>query len=152
MSIDPPKSDKGIPGPIIVLGFVSLLLLVVVAIFGMLAFGIELPGTMEEESAAIDPADVLVSSGFTVIDMATGGQVATLDVEFVVRNTSDERLENVQVLVQCEDGGYASAITMIPEVAAASEQTIRMQLSGTGEPACREPIIAFSSQRESSTE
>lgn len=152
MSIDPPKSDKGIAGPIIVLGFVSLLLLVFVAVFGMLAFGIELPGTGEEGSAGIDPDDILVSSGFTVIDTATGEQVATLDVEFVVRNTSGERLENVQVLVQCEDGGYASAITMIPELPAASEQTIRMQLSGTGEPACREPIIAFSSQRESSTE
>jgi hypothetical protein len=151
VSIDPPKSDKGMAGPIIVLGFVSLLLLVVVAIFGMLAFGVELPGIGEEESAAIDPADVLVSSGFTVIDTATSGQTATLDVEFVVRNTSDERLENVQVLVQCEDGGYASAITMIPEMAATSERMIRMQLSGTGEPACREPVIAFSSQRESST-
>lgn len=150
MSIDPPRSDKGIPGPIIVLGFVSLLLLVFVAIFGMLAFGVDLPGAGSDGPQQSDPADVLVSSGFTIINSATEGETAVVDVNVAVLNTSDEQMEDVQVVVQCEDGGYVSAITMIPEIAANSETTVRMQLSGTGEPACREPVIAFSSWRESS--
>lgn len=148
MSIEPPKTGKTVSGPLLLLGFVSVLLLVFVAIFGMLAFGIGLPGSGIDQRAGTDPADVLAASGFRVIDSSTEGKITTLDVNVVVRNTSNERLEDVQVAVQCEDGGYASAINTIPEFAPNSEMTVRLQLSGIGEPACREPVIAFSSQRE----
>ena len=148
MSIEPPKTGKALSGPLLLLGFISVLLLVFVAIFGMLAFGDGLPGA-DDEPERPDPADVLVASEFSIVSSTTEGGTTVLDVDLVVRNTSGERLEDAQVIVQCEDGGYVSAITMIPEITANSETTIRMQLSGTGDPACREPMIAFSSQRES---
>lgn len=147
MSIEPPGTERAISGPVIVLGFVSVLLLVLVLIFGMLAFGIGIPG-VDDDPEPTEPAEALVSSGFTIVNSTIQGNTATIDIDLVVLNTGDDQVEDMQVIVQCEDGGYASAIANVPVLEPNAGTTIRLQLSGTGEPACREPNIAFSPQRE----
>lgn len=145
MSIDPPQTGKGNSGPIVILVFVSVLLLMAVAIFGMLAFGIDLPG---RGSSAPDPAKALTASEFTIVNSATGENTATVHVDMVVLNTSDKTVEGAQVLVQCEDGGYVSAIQEVPPLESDAKTVMAMQLNGTGEPACGDPVIAFSPLRE----
>ena len=143
MSVEPPKSGRG-SGPIIVLVFISVLLLVVILIFGMLAFVIDRPGS---ENTGPDPAAVLAVEEFTIVDTATGEHSATIHVDVVVLNTSDKPVENAQVIVQCEEGGYASAITNVPRLESEMKAVVPIQLSGTGNPTCSDPDIAFSSRR-----
>lgn len=143
MSIEPPKSSRS-SGPIVVLVFISVLLLVIVLIFGMLAFVIDRPGS---EDKGPDPATALSVEEFTIVDTATGESSATIHVDIVVTNTSDKPVENAQVIVQCEDGGYASAITNVPRLESETTAVVPIQLSGTGNPTCKDPNISFSSRR-----
>lgn len=145
MSIEPPKTGKGTSGPIIILVFVSVLLLVVILIFGMLAFVIDQPGSEDEGP---DPAPTLSASDFRIITSATGKDTATMHVDVVVTNTGDKPVEDAQVIVQCEDGGYVSAIKAVPPLQSEAKTVVELQLSGTGNPSCANPDIAFSSARE----
>ena len=149
MSIEPPKSGSGIPGPMILLGFISILLLVLMAIFGMLAFGIDLPGTGGDD-ASDDPETIttLEASGFSVVSTDTGGDQTVIEADIIVTNISDDPVENAQVIAQCEDNGYVSAITDVPPLDAGADTSIRMELNGRGEPACDDPVISFSPRRE----
>jgi hypothetical protein len=144
VSIEPPKSGKGTSGPIIILVFVSILLLVVILIFGMLAFVIDSPGG---EDNGPDPATALTAEDFTIVSSATGKDTAAIQVDVVVMNTADEPVEDAQIIVQCEDGGYVSAIRNVPPLESEAKTVVQLQLSGTGNPACSDPDIAFSSTR-----
>lgn len=144
MSIEPPKTGQGIGGPIIVLGFISVLLLAAMAIFGMLAFNITLPG----QGGPADPADALTATDFTVVKAASGANSATVIVDVLVHNTGTTTVEGTQVLVQCEDNGYVSALRDVPTLEGDGEAKVQMQLNGTGSPQCTDPAISFSSLRE----
>jgi hypothetical protein len=145
VSIEPPKSGKGPSGPIIILVFVSVLLLAVILIFGMLAFVVDRPGG---DDSGPDPAAALTAEDFTIVSSATGRDTATMQVDVVVMNTADEPVEDAQIIVQCEDGGYVSAIRDVPRLESEAKTVMELQLSGTGNPACDDPDIAFSSRRE----
>lgn|GEM_PF-2840530 len=145
MSIEPPKTGKGMPGAIVILAFLSILLLMVIGIFGALAFDVNLPG---RANSAPDPASALSASDFDIVSSATGKDTATLQVDLVVTNTSGQTVEDAQVLVQCEDGGYVSAIQNVPPLESEAKTVVQMQLNGTGAPACAEPDISFSPMRE----
>ena len=145
MSIELPRTGKGIPGPIIVLVFISVLLIAGILIFGMLAFFIDQPG---DNAPASDPANALVASDFSIISSATGKDTATMLVDVVVTNTRDNPVENAQVIVQCEDGGYISAIKPVPPLQSQAKTIVEIQLSGTGNPSCSNPDIAFSTVHE----
>lgn len=151
MSIEPPKSGSGIPGPMILLGFASVLLLVLMAIFGMLAFGIDLPGTGgNDETDAPESITDLEPSGFNVVSTGTEGEQTVIEADVIVTNTSDAPIENAQIIVQCEDNGYVSAIADVPPLDPAADTSIRMELHGRGEPSCDDPVISFSPRREGS--
>lgn len=145
MSIEPPRTGKGMPGPIVILAFLSILLLMVIGIFGALAFDVNIPG---RSSSPPDPASALSASDFDIVSSATGKDTATLQVDLVVTNTSDQTVEDAQVLVQCEDGGYVSAIQNVPPLESEAKTVVQMQLNGTGAPVCSEPDISFSPLRE----
>lgn len=146
MSVEPPRSEgPRNSGMILVLGLASLVLLAIVVIFGLLAFNLNLTGGGDDQLES--PA--LTSSRFTVVSSTTSENGDTaVEVEFSVQNPGDSAVENVQVLVQCEDGGYVSAINPVPALQPGEATTLRMQLIGTGEPACDEPGISFSPLRE----
>lgn len=139
MSFEPPKTGRSFPGPIVILVFISIILLAAMAIFGMLAFDI-LPGKGE----AADPATALTASDFTVVTAASGAESATVQVDLLVRNTGDDAVENTQVLVQCNDDGYVSALQDLPRIESGAEVELGMQLNGTGSPKCTDPDISFS--------
>ena len=143
MSVEPPKTGRGSAGPIVILVFVSVLLLAAMAIFGMLAFDI-LPG----RGGTSDPAAALTASRFEVVNAASGEESATVQVDLRVKNTGDEPVEQAQVLIQCEDNGYVSAIQDVPRLESQAETELQMQLNGTGSPTCTDPDISFSSIRE----
>lgn len=147
MSFEPPKTEstRGIPGAIIPLAFVSVLLLAAVLVFGALAFDFELPGMGDDGPAA--PEDVLESSGFIMRDQRTEGAVTTADVEISIFNTSDRPVGNFEVVVQCDDDGYISAISSVEGMEPQENRTIAMELSGRGQPTCHEPVIEFSAPR-----
>lgn len=146
MSIEPPKdtSSRGMSGMVIPLLFVSVILLGAVLVFGALAFEINIRGRSDttEESAA--PEDALEASGFTMRERTTDGETTLVDVEVTILNTSDLPVEPFQVMVQCTDDGYVSAIADVRGLEPEESRTVAMQLSGRGEPSCHEPIIDFS--------
>lgn len=143
MSIEPPKTGKGFSGPIVILVFISILLLAAMAVFGMLAFDI-LPG----QGGTGDPASALTASDVSVVNAASGENSATVQIDLRVKNTGDDPVEGAQVLVQCEDNGYVSAIQNVPRLEREAEVDLQMQLNGTGSPKCTAPDISFSSVRE----
>lgn len=144
MSIDPPQTAKGSTGPIVILVFVSILLLAAMAVFGMLAFDI-LPGRGDNTP---DPVAALEASDFTIVRSASGESSSTIQVDVVVTNTSNTPVENAQIIVQCEDSGYVSAIKDVPPLESEAKAQVPLQLNGTGSPSCSEPDISFSAKRE----
>lgn len=147
MSIEPPKTESGggIPGMVIPLGFLSVILLGAVLVFGALAFGIDLPGMSGDDDAEYAaPEEVLQASGFTMRERTTDEDATLVEVEVTILNTGDLPVEEFQVMVQCTDNGYVSAIMNVSPIEAGESRTVAMQLSGRGEPSCHEPVIDFS--------
>ena len=147
MSIGPPKTESGgsgIPGMVIPLGFISVILLGAVLVFGALAFGIDLPGmSSDNEADYAAPQNVLESSGFTMRERTVGDDATTVEVEVAILNTGNLPVQEFQVMVQCTDNGYVSAILEVSPMDAGESRTVAMELSGRGEPSCSEPVIDF---------
>jgi hypothetical protein len=148
VSIDPAKdeSSRRMPGLVIPLVFLSVILLGAVLVFGALAFGIGLPGQGDgnEESAA--PEEALEASGFTMRERTSDGTTTLVEVEVTILNTGDAPVDDFQVMVQCTDNGYVSAITDVTGLEPGDSRTVAMELSGRGEPSCSEPVIDFSAR------
>jgi hypothetical protein len=132
---------------VIPLAFVSVLLLAAVLVFGALAFDFGLPGMGGDDEDFAAPGEVLESSGFIMRDQQIDGAVTTADVEVSIFNTSDQPVESFEVVVQCDDGGYISAISEVSGMDPGENRTVAMKLSGHGEPGCHEPIVEFSESR-----
>lgn len=151
MSIEPPKTEssgRGLPGLVIPLAFLSVILLGAVLVFGALAFDLGIPGLSEDDEPAFAaPEEVLEASGFTMRERATEGEVTRVDVEVTILNTSEQPVDEFQVMVQCTDNGYVSAITTVRPMEPGENRTVAMQLNGRGEPSCHEPVIDFSPVR-----
>jgi hypothetical protein len=113
----------------------------------MLAFDITLPG-MGEDDPGPPPTEALQVSGFTVLASEIGEDASVIEVEFTVTNTADATIEGMQVLAQCDDGGYVSAISDLPTLAGGEAETLRLALNGMGEPACEDPVVSYSPARE----
>ncbi len=151
MSIEPPKTEsqgRGIPGAVIPLAFLSVILLGAALVFGALAFGIGLPGFSGNDDAEFAaPRDALEASGFTMRGRTADGEVTLVEVEVAILNTSDLPVDEFQVMVQCTDNGYVSAISTVRPMEANESRTVAMELSGRGEPSCSDPVIDFSPVR-----
>lgn len=154
MSVEPPKTEspgRGIPGMVIPLAFLSVILLGAVLVFGAMAFGIGLPGfSRDDEPPFAAPDEALEASGFTMRERTTDGEVTLVEVEMTVLNTTDRPVDEFQVMVQCTDNGYVSAISTLRPMAANESRTVAMELAGRGEPSCSEPVIDFSPVRPGS--
>lgn len=152
MSIEPPKTESsgGLPGMVIPLAFVSVLLLAAVLVFGALAFDVGIPGLSEDEpevAAPAAPQDVMELSGFIVRESRVENEMTIVEVEVSVINTSEQPVDAFQVLVQCDDDGYVSAIQNVSGIEPGEDRTIAMELAGRGEPSCHSPIVEFTDQR-----
>lgn len=151
MSIEPPKSDeggRGLPGMVIPLAFVSFILLGAILVFGALAFGIGIPGLSGNDEAAVAaPEEVLEAAGFTMRERTTSDDLTLVDIELTILNTSEQPVEPFQVMVQCTDNGYVSAIRDVTGIGGGESTTVVMQLSGRGDPSCHEPVIDFTDPR-----
>jgi hypothetical protein len=146
MSFEPPKteSSRRIPGIVFPLAFVSIILLGAVLVFGALAFDVNIPGRSNPETEFAAPEEALESSGFVMRERSIEGATTIAKVEVSVINTSDLPVDAFEMLVQCDDGGYVSAIQAVSGIEAGANRTVAMELSGRGEPNCHEPIIEFS--------
>lgn len=154
MSFEPPKTEsqgRGVPGLVIPLAFLSVILLGAALVFGALAFGIGLPGfSGDEETGFAAPDEALEASGFTMRERTTDGEVTLVEVEVTILNTTDRPVDEFQVMVQCTDNGYVSAISTVRPMEANESRTVAMELAGRGEPSCGEPVIDFSPVRPGS--
>jgi hypothetical protein len=150
MSFEPPKTEstRGLPGITIPLIFVSIILLGAVLVFGALAFDANIPGFSEDETEVAAPEEALESSGFVVRERRAEDGMTFAKVEVSVINTSDLPVAAFQMVVQCDDDGYVSAIQDVSPLEAGESRTVAMELAGRGEPGCREPIIEFSAPRQ----
>jgi hypothetical protein len=148
VSIEPPKDEasRGVPGMVIPLAFVSIILLAAVLVFGALAFDVNIPGMRSNEGNTAAPEEVLEASGFTLRERAAEGETTVVSIELTVQNTSEEQVGTFQVMVQCTDNGYVSAIADVSGLDAGDSTTIAMELSGRGEPSCQEPVIEFAAE------
>jgi hypothetical protein len=151
LSIEPPKTEskgRGMPGMVIPLAFVSFILLGAVLVFGALAFDVGIPGlTDSDEVEFAAPEEVLEAAGFTMRERTTDGETTLVDVEVTILNTSEHPVEEFQVMVQCTDNGYVSAILTVGAMEPDESRTVSIQLAGRGEPSCHEPVIDFSDPR-----
>lgn len=151
LSIGPPTTEskgRGIPGMVIPLVFVSFILLGAVLVFGALAFDVAIPGlTDSDEAEFAAPEEVLEAAGFTLRERTTDGETTLVDVEVTILNTGDRPVEEFQVMVQCTDNGYVSAIRNVSPMEPGESRTVSIQLAGRGEPSCHEPVIDFSDPR-----
>jgi hypothetical protein len=151
VSIEPPRSDeggRGLPGMVIPLAFLSFILLGAVLVFGALAFGIGLPGfSNNDETDYAAPEEALEAAGFTMRERTIEGDVTLVDIELTVLNTAERPVEPFQVMVQCTDNGYVSAIRDVTGIEGGESTTVVMQLSGRGDPSCHEPVIDFTDPR-----
>lgn len=148
VSIEPPKRDepsRGMTGMVIPLAFVSMILLGAVLIFGALAFDMTIPGFGDDDSGetTLAPGDALQASGFTMRERTADGSETLVRVEVTVLNTGEEPVGEFQVMVQCTDNGYVSAIADASGLGPGESRTVAMELSGRGEPSCHEPVIDF---------
>lgn len=154
MSIEPPRTaspGRGIPGIVIPLAFLSVILLGAALVFGALAFGIGLPGfSGNDDTEYAAPDEALEASGFTMRERRADGEVTLVEVELAILNTSDQPVDEFQVMVQCTDNGYVSSIMTVRPMEANESRTVAMELSGRGEPSCNAPMIDFSPVRPES--
>lgn len=150
MSIEPPKNEtsRGMTGMVIPLAFLSVILLGAVLIFGALAFDMSIPGVDNDVEETVAPGEVLEASGFTVRERTTEGETTLVVVEVTVLNTSEEPVGDFQIVVQCTDNGYISAIADAAGLGPGESRAVVMELSGRGEPSCHEPVIDFSAEGE----
>ena len=134
---------------VIPLAFVSIILLGAVLVFGALAFDIGIPGLSDDEDEAhpAAPGEVLEAAGFTLRERSADGETTLVDVEVTILNTGDGAVEEFQIMVQCTDNGYVSAIRNVAAMEPGESRTVAIQLSGRGEPSCHEPVIDFSEPR-----
>jgi hypothetical protein len=146
VSFEPPKdtSSRGMSGMVIPLIFVSVILLGAVLLFGALAFDLNIPGRSNTAGESAAPEDALEASGFTMRERTTDGETTLVDVEVTILNTSELPVGAFQVMVQCTDNGYVSAIQDVSAMDPEASRTVAMELSGRGEPSCLEPVIDFS--------
>ena len=146
MSIDPPKdtSTRGMSGMVIPLAFLSVILLGAVLVFGALAFDVNIPGREDTSEETAAPQDALETSGFTLRARTRDGATTLVNVEVTILNTGEGPVDDFQVMVQCTDNGYVSAIADVAGLGLGESRTVAMELSGRGEPSCDEPIIDFS--------
>lgn len=147
MSYEPPRTgeSRSVPGYLLVLAALSVLLFLVAAGFGLVAFGVvDIGGNEDARPTPITGMDgPLQRSGFTVIESRTDGAVREVDVNVAVTNTNDDTMSNATMLVQCTDGGNVSYAQLIPTIEA--KQTLRfdLTLTGTGDPGCTSPDVSF---------
>jgi hypothetical protein len=133
---------------VIPLAFVSFILLGAVLVFGALAFDIAIPGLSDDDEVEVAaPDEVLEAAGFTLRERTADEGTTLVDVEVTILNTSELPVEEFQVMVQCTDNGYVSAIRTVGAMEPGESRTVSMQLAGRGEPSCHEPVIDFSAPR-----
>lgn len=133
---------------VIPLAFLSFLLLAAVLVFGALAFDIGVPGLSNgDEVETAPPSEALQASGFTLRERSTDGETTLVDVEVTVLNTGEEPVGEFQVMVQCTDNGYVSAIQTVSGIEPGESRTVAMELAGRGEPSCHDPVVDFSDPR-----
>lgn len=133
---------------VIPLAFLSFLLLAAVLVFGALAFDIGVPGlSNDDEVETASPSEALQASGFTLRERSTDGETTLVDVEVTVLNTGEEPVGEFQVMVQCTDNGYVSAIQTVSGIEPGESRTVAMELAGRGEPSCHDPVVDFSDPR-----
>lgn len=151
MSIGPPKTEtkgRGMPGTVIPLAFVSFILLGAVLVFGALAFDIGIPGLTDDDDVEVAaPDEVLEAAGFTLRERTSDDDTTLVDVEVSILNTGERPVEEFQVMVQCTDNGYVSAISNVGAMEPGESRTVSIQLAGRGEPSCHDPVIDFSEPR-----
>lgn len=150
MGFEPPKSEssRGLPGIVIPLIFLSIILLGAVLVFGALAFDVSVPGFFGDEPEVAAPEEALVPSGFVLREQRVEGETMVMEVEVGVANTGDQPVEAFQMLVQCDDNGYVSAIQEVSGLAPGESRTVAMELAGRGEPDCHDPVVEFSPVRQ----
>lgn len=133
---------------VIPLAFVSFILLAAVLVFGALAFGVDIPGLSDDDEPELAaPGEVLEAAGFTMRERTSDGEATLVDIELTILNTSENPVEEFQVMVQCTDNGYVSAIRNVSAMEGGESRTVTMQLAGRGEPSCHEPVIDFTEPR-----
>lgn len=147
MSYQPPreKESRSVPGYLLVLAALSVLLFLVAAGFGLVAFGVvDLgPNDGARPTPITGSEGPLQRSGFTVHESRLEGSLREVDVNVAVTNTSDDTISNARMLVQCLDNGNVSASQLVPNIQ--PNQTLRFDLTlgGTGEPDCSDPQVNF---------
>lgn len=133
---------------VIPLAFVSFILLGAVLVFGALAFDIGIPGLTDDDTPTFAaPEEVLQASGFTLRERTSDAETTLVDVEVTILNTGELPVEEFQVMVQCTDEGYVSAIRNVGAMEPGESRTVSIQLAGRGEPSCHDPVIDFSKPR-----
>lgn len=147
MSFQPPRSEKSdrLPGYIIVLVAFSILVALLTAGAGLVAFGVvSIGGNDSEPTPLVGVAgQALQASGFTVRETREIDGKTEIVVNVAVTNVSDERQKNSTMMVQCLDGGNASTSQLILGID--PDQTLQFELTlyGLGQPACADPTIEF---------
>lgn len=147
MSFEPPRTQRegGVPGYLVVLGAFSVLVFLLAVAMGLIGFGIiDLNGPDDDPAPTVGvEGQDLQSSGFTLRDSRAADGKVELDVNVSVTNTSDDRKENIMMLVQCLDGGNVSNSQLIMGID--PDQTLQFELTlfGTGAPQCADPVVSF---------
>ena len=149
MSFEPPKTDRPnqIPGYIVVLAAFSVLVLIFALGMGMVAFGVvDVPWASEPDEPVptiVTDGKAMQASGFTILEQREVDGRPEFTVKVSATNTGDEPLDNVMMLVQCTDGGNVSNSQLILNIDPDQTLTIELDLYGTGNPSCTDPVISF---------
>lgn len=146
----PPSSPRNVPGIVIPLIFLSVLLLAAIVVTGMLGFGVVIPGLNTDDPVPTvgAPGQALQASGFTVEESRTEGTQRVVIAQVSATNVTDDVLERQDMMVQCLDGGNVSGIQNINVIQPDETRTFTLELRGTGDPRCAEPVIEFDDQRD----
>lgn len=149
MSFQPPKEDRPntIPGYIVVLASLSVLTLLFTVGIGLVAFGVvDVPWASDDEEpvpAVGIEGQAMQPSGFTIVEKREVEGRPEFTVNVSATNTSDERLSNTMMLVQCLDGGNVSNSQLILGIDPDQTLTFELELYGTGDPSCSDPQVSF---------